>query len=119
MNADMFSGMYAAIVNGSGLAVIGPLPFVFRIRCAVFVAFLYAMLSSELALSVPVSRNLIFLFFLGPNDAHKSLGDIKIPDKDKKDKKKILKLNSICTHLSRCDLLACGTSSGLVTMQVG
>ncbi len=38
MNADMFSGMYAAIVNGTGLAVIGPLPFVFRIRCAVFVA---------------------------------------------------------------------------------
>ena len=62
---------------------------------------------------------LMFLFSPGPNDAHKSLGDIKIPDKDKKDKKKALKLNSLCTHFSRCDMLACGTSSGLVTLQVG
>ncbi len=76
MNADIFSGLYAAIVNGSILAIIGP------------------------------------------NDAYKSLGDIKIQDKDKKDKKRVLKLNSICTHFSRCDMLVCGTSNGLVVLQL-
>ena len=38
MNADMFSGMYAAIVNGSSLAIIGQLPCIRRPRGAVFAA---------------------------------------------------------------------------------
>lgn len=55
---------------------------------------------------------------VGPNDSFKSLGDIKVLEKDKKDKKKALKLNTISSHFSRCDSFVCGSSGGLLVLQL-